>query len=89
MQDAFVVLPMAARHLALFHATLDDAVGAAQNGHAKDGAKEERGVDAALEAGSKRLSLGPSRHAATAAAATDVLAYLFPARADHIAVLAE
>jgi membrane-associated phospholipid phosphatase len=89
MQEAFVVLPMAARHLALLHAALDDAIGAAQKGLAKDGTKAERGVDAALEAGSRRVSPGPSRHAAAAAAAGNVLAYLFPARAAHIAAMAE
>jgi hypothetical protein len=89
MQEAFVVLPMAARHLALFHAALDDAIGAAQNGPAKHDTKVERGVDAALHTGSRRVSPGSSRHAAAAAAAADVLTYLFPARAAHIAATAE
>lgn len=89
MQEAFIVLPMAARHLALFHAALDDAISAALKTPAKDDTKGERGVDAALDAGSRSMSPGPSRHAAASAAAADVLAYLFPARAAHIAAMAE
>jgi membrane-associated phospholipid phosphatase len=66
MQQAFVVLPLAARHLALFHATLDDAVASARQHKAASGASE---------------------YAAVAEAAGVVLAYLFPARADHVAAL--
>lgn len=40
MQQSFVVLPMAARHLALFHAALDDAVASARQHKAKSGASE-------------------------------------------------
>ena len=68
MQQSFVVLPMAARHLALFHAALDDAIASARQHKAKPGASE---------------------YAAAAAAAADVLAYLFPARAGHFAAKAE
>src|SRR5688572_612339 len=40
MQQSFVVLPMAARHLALFHAALDDAIASARQHKAKSGASE-------------------------------------------------
>lgn len=40
MQQSFVVLPTAARHLALFHAALDDAVASARQHKAKSGASE-------------------------------------------------
>jgi hypothetical protein len=40
MQQSFVVLPMAARHLALFHAALDDAIASARQHKAKPGASE-------------------------------------------------
>ncbi len=62
MQQSFVVLPMAARHLALFHAALDDAIASARQQKSKSGASE---------------------HAAAAETAAAVLAYLFPARAEH------
>lgn len=73
MTDAFVVLPMAARHLALFHAALDDAVMAA-NHHATR-SKQER--------------MAASEYAAAATTAAKVAAYLFPARAEHFAAKAE
>lgn len=44
MQDAFVVLPMAARHLALFHAALDDAVVNARQHNSSTGASEYAAV---------------------------------------------
>jgi len=40
IQDSFVVLPMAARHLALFHAALDDAVAHARKHKSPSGASE-------------------------------------------------
>jgi hypothetical protein len=40
MQQSFVVLPMAARHLALFHAALDDAIASARQQKSKSGASE-------------------------------------------------
>jgi membrane-associated phospholipid phosphatase len=80
MQDAFVVLPMAARHLALFHATLDDAISAARDGMSKQDVESEYAMDAALRSGAKRKTHSPSQHAAAAAAAAEVLTYLFPER---------
>ena len=90
MQLSFVTLPLSVRHLALFHAALDDAVAAAW--HYK-GATARPGlvvVDGGLKAaapGSKAAS--PSDYAAAAAAAAEMLAYLFPARAAEFAAKAE
>ncbi len=44
MQETFVVLPMAARHLALFHAALDDAVVNARQHRGPSGASEHAAV---------------------------------------------
>ena len=40
MQEAFVTLPLSARHLALFHTALDDAIAAARQ-HRKSAARAE------------------------------------------------
>jgi membrane-associated phospholipid phosphatase len=89
MQAAFVTQPLASRHLALFHAALDDAVAAAW--HRKGGAKAgAAAMDAAIngpQANGKPAT--PSEHAAAAAAAAEVLGYLFPARAAHFSAEAE
>lgn len=71
MQEAFIVLPMAARQLALYHAAIDDAVAGA------------RGHNAGLTAGAKAQTA--SEHAAAAAAASAMLAHFLPARGDHFA----
>lgn len=91
IQEAFVVLPLAARHLALFQAAIDDAMRAARNGRKQASRPDENGADSAIEAASKRPAeqLRPSTHAAAAAAASDVLAYLFPARAAQLAKMAD
>ena len=85
LQEGFVTLPLAARHLALFHAALDDAVAVARH-NAR--AARPATVDVALSGpGAKPTS--PSEHAAAAAAAAEILAYFFPARAALIAARAE
>lgn len=87
MQESFVTLPMSARHLALFHAAIDDAIAAARHRRAGvDGAD----VDDALSANVpvQRL-MAPSDHAAAASAAADVLGYLFPAKAAQFAAKAD
>ena len=91
MQDSFVVLPMAARHLGLLHVALDDAVAAARSRRPRTGAPGPVTVDAALDpkATDALRLLAPSEHAAAAIAAADVLGYLFPARAAHFAAKAE
>ena len=90
MQEAFVTLPMAARHLALFHIALDDAIAAARQ-QRKSGARADTSeIDAAVKASVKSATaLSPSEHAAAAAAAGDVLGYLFPARAEQLSAKAE
>lgn len=90
MQEAFVTLPLAARHLALFHTALDDAIAAARQ-HRKSGARAETSaMDAAVNASPKSAAaFVPSEYAAAAAAAGEVLGYLFPARAAHLSAKAE
>jgi hypothetical protein len=90
MQEAFVTLPLAARHLALFHTALDDAIASARQ-HRKSGARTETGaIDSAINANLKSAAaLVPSEYAAAAAAAGEVLGYLFPARAVHLSAKAD
>lgn len=86
MQESFVTLPMSARHLALFHTAIDDAVAAAA--HSNGNANRSDELDAALRA-APRGSLAPSQHAAAATVAAAVLGYLFPARAEKFSAMAE
>jgi hypothetical protein len=89
--DSFVVVPMAARHLALLHAAIDDAVAAAWQGKKAHPVKRPGSVDATLKtalpvpAGSSY----PSDYAAAAAAAAEVLGQLLPERAAAYAAMAE
>lgn len=87
IQDGFVTLPLAVRHLALFHAALDDALAVSQR-HRGATRVRAQGIDAAL-AKNGASALAPSEYAAVAAAAADVLGYLFPARAAALAARAE
>ncbi len=91
MQDGFVTVPLALRHLALLQAALDDAVAVARHHRASTGRSEAAGIDAAINAA--RLQPGPtsspSEHAAAAAAAAELLGYFFPARATHFSARAE
>jgi hypothetical protein len=90
LQESFVTLPLAARHLALFHAALDDAVAAARHHKKSVAPPNSADIDGALN----RANLQPggaqlvSEHAAAAEAAAEVLGYLFPARAAHFAAKA-
>jgi membrane-associated phospholipid phosphatase len=86
MQESFVTLPMSARHLALFHTAIDDAMAAAA--HSNGTANRSDEIDAALRA-APRSSSSPSQHAAAATAAAAVLGYLFPARAEKFSAMAE
>ncbi len=87
MQDGFVTLPMSVRHLALFHAAIDDAIAATR--YRRSG-NEQLGIDDALNANiSASRSMSPSDYAAAAVAASEVLAYFFPARTDYYAAKAE
>jgi hypothetical protein len=89
MQDNFVVLPLAARHLALFHAALDDAVAAARGSTGAGTRTGTSALDAALNSAiqSKGRS-NPSDYAAAAAAAAEVMGFLFPHRAAHFSTKA-
>lgn len=82
MQTSFVTLPLAARHLALYHAALDDALAVASY-YRKDTKRSDAELDTAIKSGRQPsvTALSPSVHAAVAAAAADVLGYLFPDRA--------
>lgn len=85
IQNGFVTVPLAARHLALFHAAMDDAVSIARH-HGKSAARlGQVGVDAAIKASAPSVS----DHAAAATAAADVLGYLFPARAAEFSARAD
>jgi len=90
IQENFVTLPMSARHLALFHTAIDDAMAAAAyaQGNAQGTTNRSEEIDAALRA-APRSSLSPSQHSAAATAAAAVLGYLFPARAEKFSAMAE
>lgn len=87
MQESFVTLPLAARHLALFHAALDDAVATARHYRTSRVPAEPTALDAAIKSADNASS--PSEYAAAAVTAAEVLGYLFPARADYFASKAE
>ena len=89
MQDGFVTLPLAVRHLALFHAALDDAVAAAGHYKGTAGRPGPAAVDGAVNSANGSRPASPSDHAAAAAAAAEMLAYLFPARAAEFAAKAD
>lgn len=89
--DNFVTLPLAARHLALLHAAMDDAVAAASHnkpalGRPGPGAANPSITPASVAPGGPSY---PSEYAAAAAAASDVLGYIFPGRTAAFAARAE
>jgi membrane-associated phospholipid phosphatase len=89
--DQFVVLPMAARHLALLHTAIDDAVAAAWSDKTRHGRVRPSVADPSIAAAlpvptSKSY---PSDVAAAAAAAASVLAHLLPDRKAEFLALAE
>lgn len=89
MVEGFVTLPLAARHLALLHAAMDDAVAAAWAD--KEIYRVTRPVaDPKIEAvlPVPASPSYPSDHAAAAAAAAEILTYLFPERATRFAAQA-
>jgi len=89
--DNFVTLPLAARHLALFHAALDDAVAVAWH-HRKSASPPGPMIMDPLIKATIQDPGGPSfpsDYAAAAAAASEVLAYIFPTRAKAFAARAE
>ena len=89
--EHFVTLSLAARHLALLHVAIDDAVAAAWQAKRL---YKRRGPARVLDAAWTGLARPyapsyPSDFAAAAAAAAEVLAYLFPDRADAFSAKAE
>jgi membrane-associated phospholipid phosphatase len=88
LQEQFVTLPLSARHLALFHTAIDDAVAVARHSAPAASARPLE-IDAAVIAAPRSGSPIPSQHAAAASAAAAVLSDLFPAHADRFAAMAE
>jgi membrane-associated phospholipid phosphatase len=91
MLDDFVTLPLAARNLALVQAAVDDAIAAAAVGKQASKRPRPRAADPSI-AVAVQTPVGssyPSDYAAAAAAASEVLGYLFPARAGDFAAKAE
>jgi membrane-associated phospholipid phosphatase len=89
--DNFVTLPLAARHLALFHAALDDAVAVSWQ-HRKSASRPGPMIMDPLIKATIQDPGGPSfpsDYAAAAAAASEVLAYIFPTRAEAFTARAE
>lgn len=91
IMDGFVTMPLAARHLALFHTALDDAMAAAREQRKPGTRARPATLDSAIAAARNPANgaLSPSEHAAAAAAAGEILGYLFPARAGALAAKAE
>jgi hypothetical protein len=87
MQEAFVTLPLAGRHLALYHAALDDAVSTARHHNKSKTRGDAVAIDAALKTSDASVSV--SEYAAASAAAAEMLGYLFPTRATQLAAKAE
>ena len=89
--EEFVTIPMAPRHLALLHTAIDDAVAIATAG--KVAFKRERPgtVDKTLVTAlpTPASPSYPSDYAAAATAASEVLSYFFPARAQAFGAQAE
>jgi hypothetical protein len=89
--DHGVTTPMAARHLALLHAAMEDAVVVAWDSKIAHGRQRPSQLDATLEVALPVPSSSsyPSDFAAATTAAAEVLAYVFPDRADVIRGKAE
>ena len=89
--DAFVTMPLAARHLALVHAAMDDAVAEAwhyrKSFHRPPPDKADPSTVSVLPA--SPTPTFPSDFAAAAAAAAEVLGYIFPQRAGEFSSRAE
>jgi membrane-associated phospholipid phosphatase len=89
--DDFVTLPLAARHLALVHAAVDDAVAAAWADKRRYRRPRPHDVDPSLATLLPALKdpSYPSDYAAAAAAGAAVLGTLFPQRAAAFAAAAD
>ena len=91
MIDSFVTVPMALRNLALVHAAMDDAVAVAWHQRAASKRPQPVSLDRTIRVG-LTVSPGPafpSDFAAAATAASTVLGYLLPDRAQAISAKAE
>lgn len=86
-----IPVPLAGRHLALLNAALYDAVIAAWDSKYAHNRPRPGVADANLSAAlpTPRSPSYPSEHAATAGAAAEVLAYLFPERASEFRAQAQ
>jgi membrane-associated phospholipid phosphatase len=91
MLEDFVTLPLAARHLALLHAAMDDAVAIAWANKRAFRRPRPGELDPSLAPalGTVKGPSYPSDVAAAATAASDVLGYLLPARAQAFSAQAE
>ena len=90
MLDDFVTLPLAARHLALLHTALDDAISAAALERQRYKRASPASVDPRIKPAVRAAAWSyPSDYAAAAAAASEVLAYLMPSRASAFAARAD
>lgn len=91
MQDQFATMPIAVRHLALVQTAVDDAVAASFAAKKQHRRARPASFDAKLATAvaTPKSPSYPSDYAAAAAAASEVLAYLFPARAASFAQTAE
>jgi membrane-associated phospholipid phosphatase len=89
--DNFITLPLAARHLALLHAAMDDAIAAASHNKQAYGRPGPGAADSSVTPASlvQQGSSYPSEYAAAAAAASEVLGYIFPGRTAAFAARAE
>jgi membrane-associated phospholipid phosphatase len=89
--ENFVVLPMAARHLALLHAAMDDAVASAWHNKRRFQVPRPSAASPAIEPALPVPSSPsyPSDHAAAAAAAAEILGHIFPSRAAALQARAE
>lgn len=72
LQDQFVTLPLAGRHLALFHAALDDAIAASRH-HRKTGLQPSQHAAAATVAADILSHLFPERTGVFAAKAEEAI----------------
>jgi membrane-associated phospholipid phosphatase len=89
--ENFVTLPLAARHLALLHAAMDDAVAAAWHNKQAFSRPRPNAADPSIKP-TVFAPPGPtsaSEYAAAAAAAAEVLGYIFPAQVTAFATSAE
>jgi len=91
MLEQWATMPIAARHLALVQTAVDDAVAASFAAKKQHRRPRPVSFDAKLATAvaTPKSPSYPSDYAAAASAASEVLAYIFPARAASFAAMAE